>query len=121
MERIKSAEIKEQERLNKIADELDGLQREKNIGDKKRGEPIPWVDWIVQDLRAGNFKKAQVNYNNQCDKYDELPEILALLKRENIAEETIYEKYKRLKKEDPDLDYDKFVYKELTTRYKRTK
>ncbi|MBI3633796.1 MAG: hypothetical protein HY226_05930 [Candidatus Vogelbacteria bacterium] len=116
MEKLKSSETNEQERLNKIADELDRLQRQKN-----KGKPVSYVDWIVKDLRGGNLHGAQVNYINQSDKYTDLPEILAVLKREKIAEETVHEKFKRLKKDDQDLDFGEFLEKELAERNKARK
>jgi hypothetical protein len=77
----------EKNRLNNLANELDKLYQSFI---KKRGiESLPYVDWIIQDLRKGDLKTAKINYEQQGDKYEDKPEIKKFLEDNGIAEKGI--------------------------------
>lgn len=81
--------IEKQKELNRIADELDLLQK---IYAKKYnldGDIIEYVNWIVQDLRKGDLEKAKADYNNQSDKYSDKLEIKKFLQNNGIAEKGV--------------------------------
>jgi hypothetical protein len=73
-------------RLNQLADKLDELQK---TFAKQDDGIIPYVNWIVQDLRKGDLATAKVNYEQQRDKYDDKPEIKKFLEDNGIADKGI--------------------------------
>lgn len=83
--------ISEQERtrLNELADKLDELQKAWTKRFKPDEDKIPYVNWIIQDLRKGDLETAKVNYDQQRDKYDDKQEIVKFLKDNGIASEGI--------------------------------
>jgi len=76
-------------RLNQLADELDKLQRNFTKRFKLENETIPYIDWIVQDLRRGDLVSAKSNYDQQRDKYDNKLEIKKFLEDNDIADRGI--------------------------------
>ncbi len=82
------------EQMSSWADELDALQR---AAPKANGEEtIEYVNWIVQDLRAGKWDTAKANYNNQSDKYGKWKDIKAFLLKIGVAQEIDWNKYRNL-------------------------
>ena len=78
------------EQMSVWAEELDALQR---AAPKANGEEtIEYVNWIVQDLRAGKWEKAKANYNNQSDKFGNWKDIKAFLLKIGVAEEIDWNK-----------------------------
>lgn len=75
----------EKERLARLGDELDVLQRAWAAKSKVEGGVIPYVNWIVSDLRRGDLGTAKANYEQQQDKYDDKPEIRKFLEDNGIA------------------------------------
>ncbi len=86
IEKIGQINNQEKERLSKIADELDILQKEAIKRLNIKAEVIPYVNWIVEDLRKGDLHTAKVNYANQSDKYGSFKEIKKFLEENGIAE-----------------------------------
>lgn len=85
----KNLDAQEKIRLNKLADELDLLQKA-NIKRFNRGmDVIPYVNYIVQDLRKGDLQTARANYDQQSDKFEELTEIKEFLLNNGIADKGI--------------------------------
>lgn len=79
----------EKERLSNLADKLDALQREFAQSHGLDSDVIPYVDWIVQDLRKGDIAKAKINYEQQRDKFDNKKEIRKFLEDNNIVDKGI--------------------------------
>lgn len=86
----KNLDAQEKIRLNKLADELDELHK---AAAKRIDAPdgiIPYVDWIVQDLRRGDLKTAKINYEQQRDKYgNHLDEVRKFLEDNGIVDKGI--------------------------------
>ena len=89
MEKEPGSKPKNQEELNKLADELDKLQMAYIKRTRFEGDIIPYINWIVQDLRKGDLETARANYNNQADKYSDKPEIKKFLQKHGIADKGI--------------------------------
>ncbi|MDI3496068.1 MAG: hypothetical protein PWQ35_89 [Patescibacteria group bacterium] len=85
----KNDKNRDQERLNDLADKLDGLQKEFARNHGLDSDTIPYVDWIVQDLRKGDLAQARINYEQQRDKFDNKKEIKKFLEDNNIVEKGI--------------------------------
>jgi hypothetical protein len=73
----------QEQQYRQWADQLDTLQKAHNDG---RG--IEPARWIVEDLREGNFSKAQANYRNQSDKFWQYANVLAFLEKIGVAQKT---------------------------------
>lgn len=56
------------EQYRQQADQLEII-----LNSESRGRDYPHVRYIIDDLRQGNFHRAQVDYRNQSDKFDWLP------------------------------------------------
>lgn len=79
----------EKERFKFLADQLDGLRIDFIRRHDLTEDSIPYVDWIVQDLRKGNWESARNNYFQQSDKYGDKREIKRFLEDNGIADKGI--------------------------------
>jgi hypothetical protein len=85
----KNLDEQEKNRLNELADKLNELQRDFVKRTKREIKIIPYINWIIQDLRKGDLKTAKINYEQQRDKYDDKPEIKKFLEDNGIADKGI--------------------------------
>ncbi len=79
----------EKSRLKLLADELDKMQKDALKRLKIESETIPYLNWIIQDLRKGDLNTAKINYEQQRDKYDDKPDIRKFLEDNGIASKGI--------------------------------
>lgn len=88
---------KENIKFIELADKLDELKKEFIERFKLAEDAIPYVNWLIQDLRKGNLENVRINYEQQRDKYDNKPEIRHFLEDNNLVDKGIdWKAFKKL-------------------------
>ncbi len=77
----KKPEQRDQEYYSALVDKLEQMEGEANNG---RG--VQHIKYIINSLRRGNIDEAKVDCFNQSDKFDSIPEIKEVIKRELFKE-----------------------------------
>jgi len=74
---LKKIEQRELEYYIALADKLEQMNKEKNL---------QHLEYIITSLRNGNIKEAKADCFNQSDKFDSIPEIKEIIKKELFEE-----------------------------------